>query len=152
MNWSLLIAALAIIVSVITYALTRRRELAWRRTEFIVTQAQYFDNDDDLLEVVRILEDRHPVVNLSMIFDETSEFDPEKRAYYKQKCDKMFNFLWRLCYAYDQVKTLSRKEVEGFGWYFWRISKFPAVVDYLENNGYEDINTVTRKLKLNLDD
>src|SRR5437588_6660544 len=75
MNWSLLIAALTVLVSVVTYALTRRRELAWKRTEFIVNQAQYFDNDPDLLEVVRILEDRHPVVTLSMIFDEVSDFD-----------------------------------------------------------------------------
>jgi hypothetical protein len=152
MNWTLLIAALTVLISVVTYVMTRRWELAWKRTEFIVTQAQYFDNDDDLLEVVRILEDRHPVVNLAMIFDEASEFDPQKRAEYKQKCDKMFNFLWRLCYAYDQVGTLSHKEVEGFGWYFWRIAKFPDVVAYLENNGYEDINTVTKKLKLDLDD
>jgi hypothetical protein len=152
MNWALLIGLVTVIISVVTYALTRQRELAWKRTEFIVTQAQYFDNDEDLLEVVRILEDRHPVVTLSMIFDESSEFDPQKRTDYKQKCDKMFNFLWRLCYAYDQVKTLSRQEVEGFGWYFWRISKFPAVVAYLEDNGYEDINTVTRKLKLDMDD
>jgi hypothetical protein len=152
MNWSLIIASVTIIISVVFYVLTRRRELAWKRTEFIVRQAEYFDNDKDLLEVVRILEDRHPVVTLSMIFDETSEFESQKRTEYKQKCDKMFNFLWRLCYAYDQVKTLSRKEVEGFGWYFWRISKFPAVVAYLEDNGYEDINTVTKKLKLDLDD
>ena len=87
-----------------------------------------------------------------MIFDEDGDFDSQKRTEYKQKCDNLFNFLWQLCYAYDQVKTLSRKEVEGFGWYFWRISKFPAVVDYCENNGYEDINTVTKKLKLDLDD
>lgn len=152
MDWTLIIAALTVLITVVTYALTRRRELAWKRTEFIVTQAQYFDNDKDLLEVVKILEDRHPVVTLTQIFDEATEFDPEKRTEYKQKCDKMFNFLWRICYAYDQVKTLSRKEVEGFGWYFWRISKFPAVVAYLENNGYEDINTVTKKLKLDLDD
>lgn len=152
MDWNVLIASATVIFSVIAYVLTRRQELAWKRTEFMVAQAQYFDNDKDLLEVVIILEDRHPVVTLSMIFDEDSNVDAQKRTEYKQKCDKLFNFLWRICYAYDQVKTLSRKEVEGFGWYFWRISKCPAVVDYCENNGYEDINTVTKKLKLDLDD
>lgn len=152
MDWNVLIASATVIFSVIAYALTRRRELAWKRTEFMAAQAQYFDNDKDLLEVVTILEDRHPVVTLSMIFDDDSKFDPQKRTEYIQKCDKLFNFLWRLCYAYDQVKTLSRKEVEGFGWYFWRISKFPAVIDYCENNGFQDINTVTKKLKLDMDD
>ena len=140
-----------VIFSVIAYVLTRRQELAWS-AQNSWWRRRIFDNDKDLLEVVIILEDRHPVVTLSMIFDEDSNFDPQKRTEYKQKCDKLFNFLWRICYAYDQVKTLSRKEVEGFGWYFWRISKFPAVVDYCENNGYEDINTVTKKLELELDD
>jgi len=85
---------------------------------------------------------------MAQIFDADSQLDYEKRAEYEQKFDKLFNFLWRLCYAYLEVKTLSSKEVEGFGWYFWLISKFPAVVDYCENNGYEDINIVTRKLGL----
>ena len=105
MNYEFLIAAITVIISVVTYALTRRRELAWKRTEFMVAQAQYFDNDKDLIEVVRILEDRHPVVTLSMIFEEPHDLEPDKQMDYKQKCDKLFNFLWRLCYAYGEVKN-----------------------------------------------
>ena len=148
MNWNVLVASVAVIFSMTSYVLTRRKELAWKRTEFLCTQAQHLDNDPDLVDVIRILEDRHPNLTMPQIFDADSQLDYEKRGEYEQKFDKLFNFLWRLCYAYLEVKTLSSKEVEGFGWYFWRISKFPAVVDYCENNGYEDINIVTRKLGL----
>ncbi len=79
--------------SVIAYTLTRRREPAWKRTEFMAAQAQHLDNDRELIEVVTILENRHPVVTLSMIFDEDSDFDKQKRTEYKQKCDKLFSFL-----------------------------------------------------------
>lgn len=152
MNWNVLIASAAIIFSVVSYVLTRRRELAWRRTEFLCSQSQYLDNDPDLVEVIRILEERHSTITVAQVFDEDSQLDAEKRIEYKQKFDKLFNFLWRLCYAYFVVKTISRKEVEGFAWYFWRISKIPVLVDYCENNGYEDINIVTKKLKLDVDD
>ena len=93
MNWNVLIASGAIIFSVISYVLSRRRELAWRRTEFLCAQAQYFDNDEVLLEVSTILEGRHPAVTVAKIFDADSQFDPEKRLEYKQKFDKMFSFL-----------------------------------------------------------
>jgi hypothetical protein len=148
MNWNVLVASVAVIFSMTSYVLTRRKELAWKRTEFLYAQAQYLENDPELVDVIRILEDRHPSLTMAQIFDADSQLDYEKRAEYEQKFDKLFNFLWRLCYAYLEVKTLSSKEVEGFGWYFWLISKFPAVVDYCENNGYEDINIVTRKLGL----
>lgn len=147
-NWNVLIASVAIVFSVISYVLSRRRELAWKRTEFLCAQSQYFDNDEILLEVSAILEDRHPEVTVAQIFDAASQVDPEKRLKYKVKFDKMFNFLWRLCYAYLEVGTLSRKEVEGFRWYFRKISESPVMVEYCEKNGYEDINRVTRELKI----
>jgi hypothetical protein len=148
MNWSVLIGSATILVSVITYLLSRRSELAWKRTEFLCSQAQYFDNDEVLIEVSAILEERHPEVTVAKVFGARSEFDPGKQLLYKQKFDKMFNFLWRLCYAYLQVGTLTRKEVEGFRWYFRKISESDVMVEYCEKNGYEDINTVTRALKL----
>lgn len=138
--------------AMIGYFLTRSRELAWKRTEFMCAQAQYLDNDSDLLEVVRILEDRHETVTIHEVFNEESNLTPEVRRAYQQKFDKLFNFLWRLCYAYSEVRTLSAKEVEGFGWYFWRISKSPVLVEYCKENGYQDINQVTEKLRLDKDD
>jgi hypothetical protein len=152
MTWNLLIASVAVIFSIISYLLTRHKELAWKRTEFLCGQAQYLDTDPDLVDVLRILEDRHPSMTVAQIFDDDSQLDDEKRGEYRQKFDKLLNLLWRLCYAYMEVRTLSEKEVEGFGWYFWRVSNFPTLVEYCENNGFEDINTVTRKLGLDQDE
>ncbi|MFH1851166.1 MAG: hypothetical protein ABIA75_02365 [Candidatus Neomarinimicrobiota bacterium] len=151
-NWELTLGFAAAIGTVIGYFLTRRNELTWKRTEFICTQAHYLNNDPVLVETVQILEERHPTLKVNDIFDSKSTLDEEKRNDCKQRFDKLLNFLWQLCYAYLEVKTLSRKEVEGFGWYFHRISRFPALVDYCENNGFEDINVVTRKLRLGIEE
>jgi hypothetical protein len=149
MTWSVLIASVAVIISVITYVLTRRRELAWKRTEFLNSQSRYLDDDPVLVEAVTILEDRHPEITVKDIFDDSMVSDIQRE--YRQKFDKFLNFLWRLCYAYDTLKTISGPEVEAFGWYFWKIAKIPALVDYCDNNGFEDINTVTKKLRLDQD-
>ena len=152
MSWSVLIVSAAIVFSVVSYVLTRRRELAWKRTEFLCSQSQYLEDDPILVEVITILEERHPTISVSSLFGDDSNLDYKKRLEYTQKFDKLLNFLWRLCYAYLTLKTISRREVEGFGWYLWRISKMPALIDYCEDNGFEDINTVTRKLRLDQDD
>jgi hypothetical protein len=151
MSWDVLIASVTVIFSVISYVLSRRRELAWKRTEFLCSQSQYLDDDPVLVEVVTILEGRHPTITATDIFDGKS-VDPGKQREYQQKFDKLLNFLWRICYAYETLRTISDTEVEGFGAYFWRISKIPVVVDYCEHNGFAEINAVTRKLKLDEDD
>lgn len=151
-NWQPILGFATAIGTVIGYFLTRWNELAWKRTEFLCSQAHYLDNDPVLVETIKILEERHPTLKVNDIFDSESTLDEEKRKDYRQRFDKLLNFLWRLCYAYLEVKTLSRKEVEGFGWYFWRISRIPSLVDYCENNGFEDINVVTKKLRLDIEE
>jgi hypothetical protein len=146
MKWEVFVASAAVIFSVTSYVLTRRRELAWRRTEFLFAQAQYFDTDPDLIETVKILENRHDSITISEIFDANSEFDNAKKREYNQKFDKLFNFLWRYCYAYLETKTISQKEIQAFGWYLRRIAQYPSLVDYCENNGFEEINIVINRM------
>src|SRR5215831_8609008 len=122
-----------------SYFLTRRRELAWRRTEFLCRQSEYLDSDPVLLETITILENRHPELTISAIFApeaETTALDSRTRQQYLQKFDKLLNLLWRLCYAFLETKTISIKELDGFGWYLWKISKNPALVAYCEENGF----------------
>ena len=147
MNWGFLIAAGTVVFSFYSYELTRRRELAWKRTEFLCTQAQYLDTDSDLTEAVKILEGRHADITGSQLFDDNSDFDKAKQNEYRQKMDKLLNFLWRLCYAYLETKTISQKEVEGFGWYFWRIDQIPYSDNYCEGNGYKEITKVINELE-----
>lgn len=131
----------------VTYVLTRRRELAWKRTEFLFAQAHYFENDPGLVEAATILEGRHAVLTVEQIFDPTSELDQLKRHEYLQKFDKLLDFLWRLCFACLETQTLSLKEIEAFGWYLWRISESPLLFDYCDNYGFEEIVIVIKKLK-----
>ena len=125
--------------------LTRRRELAWKRTEFLFAQAHYFDNDPVLVEIVTILEGRHVTLTVDQIFDPASGLDASTRKEYLQKFDKLLDFLWRLCFACLETKTLSLKEIEAFGWYFWRISESQLLFDYCDNYGFEEILIVIKK-------
>jgi len=154
MRWELLVASCTVMVSLLTvafsvwsYSQTRRGELAWKRTEFLCAQAEYLDTDDVLNEAIKILEDRHAEITMSQIFDDDSSLDTIKRNEYLHAMDRLLNFLWRLSYAYLTTKTISQSEIEGFSWYFWRISRFPALTEYCENNGFEEINIVTTSLK-----
>lgn len=146
MNWNLIIASLAVLSSVISYILTRRRDLAWKRTEFLCAQARYLDTDPVLVEAITILEGRHADITLAQLFGPDCELDKAKKDEYLQKFDKLLNFLWWLCYAYLRVKTISQKELRGFGWYLWRIDQCRSLVGYCEINGFEAINIVINKL------
>jgi hypothetical protein len=140
-------AVIAVLFSIVSYWLTRRKERAWKRTEFLFSQSQYLDNDPTLIEAVTILEDRHPSIKIADIYDSSSKLDTATRTEYVQKFDKLLNFLWRLCYAYLAVKTFSKKEIAGFSWYFWRISEHPVLIDYCKENGYKEINDVIERLQ-----
>ncbi|HEY4930604.1 MAG TPA: hypothetical protein VII23_03455 [Terriglobales bacterium] len=150
-NWEAVVASAVTIVTVlftvISYIVTRLKELAWRRTEFLCEQSQYLDNDPVLVETITILEGRHPDITISEIFGAETAIDSATRNEYLQKFDKLFNLLWRLCYAHLETKAISRKELEGFGWYFSKISENSSLVEYCENNGFDDINTAIEKLK-----
>jgi hypothetical protein len=151
-NWQFLLAVAVALFSVTSYILTRRRDLAWKRTEFLFKQAEYLDNDTVLVEVMTILENRHPHIRIEDLFDGSDSMGIPNRQEYIQKLDKFLSLLWRLCYAYLETKTLSTKEVEAFGWYLWLISEQPQLTNYCEEYGFDDINTVIGKLKKGWDD
>lgn len=138
-KWTLIIAASAVLFSIFSYWLTQRRELAWKRTEFLFGQSSYLDNDPALIEVLDILERRHLEIKLNDVFDPESNLDAATRLKYLQYFDKLLNFLWRLCYAYLTVKTIKKKEIKDFSWWLRRISEYPPLVDYCKKNGYEEI-------------
>lgn len=150
-NWTLVatsVTAAALVFSIISFLLNRRKETAWKRTEFLFSQWQYLDNDQILIEVVTILEGRHPSIKLTDVYDPTSDLDESKRMEYLRKFDKLLNFLARFCYAYLTVKTFSKKEIQAFDWYFRRIGECSHLVEYCENNGYEEINLIIKELGL----
>ena len=103
-NWQPILGFATAIGTVIGYFLTRWNELAWKRTEFLCSQAHYLDNDPVLVETIKILEERHPTLKVNDIFDSESTLDEEKRKDYRQRFDKLLNFLWRLCLCLPRSK------------------------------------------------
>src|SRR5690349_14772200 len=111
-NWGWIIAGIAVVLSAVSFWLTRRRELAWKRTEFIFNESRYLDNDPELAEAIYILEGRHPNIDLTDIFNKEGKLEESERLVYLQKFDKLFNFFWRMCYAHLTTRTFSKKEIE----------------------------------------
>ena len=107
-NWQLVLTLATAIGAVVGYILTRQYEMAWKRTEFICAQLQYLDNDPDLIEMVKILEGRHPSITIRQIYDSDSSLDEVERKNYQQRFDRFLNFLWQSCFAHLNLKTLSR--------------------------------------------
>jgi hypothetical protein len=70
-NWQLIIAALLAIFTILSCILTRRRKLAWRRTEFLCKQSEYLDSDPVLVEMITILEEHHPHITIDAILNST---------------------------------------------------------------------------------
>lgn len=145
-SWENIITIVIAIGTVIGYFITRKNELAWKRTEFLCEQSQYLEDDPVMVEIITILEGRHPNVAICDIFA-SQKLSEQAKLEYLQKFDKFLNFLWRLSYSYLEVKTISRKEISGFGSYFWLISKSQPLLDYCEENGFEDIIKVIDILK-----
>lgn len=144
-NWQLMIGALLAIFTVVSYILTRRRELAWRRTEFLCRQSEYLDSDFVLVEMITILEERHPHITIDSILEGTDSLGSAMRQ--DQKLDKLLNMLWRLCYAHLETRTISINELNGFGWDLMLISESSALTQYCDDNGFEEINIAIKRLK-----
>lgn len=147
-NWEPVVAYATLVFAIVGYFFTRRRELAWKRTEFLFQQSQYIDKDADMFEVLHILEARHAALTVELVFDKSSSLNSSVRNAYKQKFDKLLGHIDLLAYAVLYVKTLSLKEAESFGWYIERIVRSPLLRDYCANNGYQDILTLAGRLKV----
>jgi len=116
-NWQMILALIVGICALLKYFDTRKRELAWRRTEFIFEQARLLDTDIDLSDAILILEERHNEVKLSDLFAaDKSPYDRSPFSQYYQKMDKLLNFLDRLAYATLDAKTFSLRSCK-----FWMV-------------------------------
>jgi hypothetical protein len=145
-NWQPILALATAIGAVLGYILTRKYELAWKRTEFVCAKLQYLDGDPDLLEMLKILEDRHPTVTINQIFSSNSKLNGVEQKDYQQRFDRLLDFLWQLCFAYLNLKTLSKHEIVVIGWHLNRVVQYPSLVNYCENHGFGRIITVAKKL------
>jgi hypothetical protein len=145
-EWQPLVAFATLVTTIVTYFITRGRELAWKRTEFLFAQSQYIDKDADAWEAIKILEGRHPTVTLEAIFALSSQAEKSTRNEYAQKFDRLLGHIELIAYAVLTVKTLSLREAQSFGWYIQRIVASPLLRDYCSQSGYEDVLRLARAL------
>jgi hypothetical protein len=105
------------------------------------------DTDNVLGEAVKILENRHPEINIKTLYENFNQKEnlPEYWEYY-QKFDKLLNFLDHMAYAHFHAKTLSIEEVSNFGWYLDKISENPYLSKYCEIHGFNDILELSKEI------
>ena len=138
-NLKEIIAALALVFAFWKYIDIRKRELRWKRTEFLFKQAELLDNDPDINLATSVLDGSDTNVRLDDLFDVHGNINHTIDKQYRVGFEKMCNFLDRLAYAHLNTKAIEKKEIANFGWHIESIVNHTRVVKYCENNGFEDI-------------
>lgn len=137
-NWPALAGLAAASWAILTYLVTRRRELALRRTDHIFEQSQYLDNDKEMVECTLILYGKHPNHTVADFLKAArSEGREEVDTVLLMKFEKYLNFLWRICYAHLALRTLREKDMCAFGAYLRQIGQNRPLYDYCKS-GFEE--------------
>jgi hypothetical protein len=121
-----------------TFSLARKRELAFHRTEFIVRQSEYLDNDREMREGTLILYGMHPLWTIENYLEVPSK-PSEQQGEMVIKFEKYLNFLWRIAYAHYELGTLTSKDLDAFGAYFYAVGNHVGLRDFCKSEGYGEI-------------
>jgi hypothetical protein len=133
-NWQFLAGVLVAVWTVWSYLMNRRDEAAWRRTEFMVEQLRVLDTDGAATEALAILEGWRPDLSVEQIFADPPQMTADIRGVHVARFDRLLNLLWCVAYAHLELKTITWKELAGFGWYIWRVASDPAMAKYCESH------------------
>ena len=144
-NWEILFGLIAGVWTVIQFLTARRRDLAWKRTEFIIEQSHYLDNDPEMRECTLILYGKHPILSVEDFLNAVTE-DSERLndGEIVLKFEKYLNFLWRIAYAHLVLKTITRVDLVAFGAYYRAVEQNPDLREYCSGT-YDEI-VITAKL------
>ena len=145
--WQPLLAIVTAVGAVVGYVKTHRRELSWKRTEFICEQLHTLDTDPKLVEMLTILEDRHPQIKVEEIYEEGSRLYQAERDAYQQEMDRFLNFIWCLCFAYLELKTLTDRNILCVGRYLDIINGHPSLRRYCFGHGYSAIIKAAERVR-----
>jgi hypothetical protein len=121
----------ALVASVAQYLSARRRELAWKRTEFIFAQCHYAENDPELREVTDILAGRSEI-SVQQILAPDSNLTVSEHRRLERALEKFLGLLDRLAYAVDHGQSLTISEIAEFGWHFRVVQQTPELRQYCE--------------------
>jgi hypothetical protein len=144
------IPLLPVFVTAIFYIDTRRRDLRWKRTEFLFAQADKLENDPDIQRAIRVLDRRERGVHVVQIFGPNA--DTVTFAVYREGFEKLLNFLDRIAYAVRHSKSLTMAEVANFAWYYRNICAHACMRSFCETSGFPDVVPLAKELTKHLKD
>jgi hypothetical protein len=108
-------AVFVALCTAIGFLLTWRKEIRWKRLEFIFAQCQYLENDSEIRLAIDVLAGRTELTTAA-VYSKTTPFPDQLK--YQAAFEKLFGFLDRIAYAVKYSKTLSFTEIAEFGWHF----------------------------------
>ena len=135
-HWEIVAAILAAIWTIHTYSNAQKESRSWSRTRILLEQANIFETDPQICSAVLILEGRHPDIKVETLFSSSGEPNNERYGKEIQAFDRMLNFLQRLGYASIALESLSKEELELFGWYYSRILEESRLSKYCDKYGF----------------
>jgi len=148
-NWQPIVGYFTLLWAIWNYFSTRKRDLAWKRTEFLFQQGQLLDSDPQLVEVATILEGRHPRITVDKLFSPRSRLPKTTAAKYRQKFDKFLNVYERIAYSVIKARTISLSEVMFLGSFLEQIANQEHLAAYCRRSGFREV-ILLAKLLLNL--
>ncbi len=135
-----IIPALALGWAVITYSDKKRGALALERTKFIFDNLQYLETDPSMQKANKIvyrLSHGFTIEDFLLIMKGRSGTQEQTDAC--MAIENYLNLLWRVGYAHITLKTIERNDLDAFGYYFYEISKNVKLMEYCNEEGYEEI-------------
>ncbi|MDA1100325.1 MAG: hypothetical protein O2967_15205 [Proteobacteria bacterium] len=130
-NWNVLFGLIAGLWGVVQFLAARSRDLAWKRTEFIIEQSRYLDTDTEMRECTLILYGKHPTIRVDDFLRTWEQSQDEANdGQIILKFEKYLNFLWRIAYAHLVLKTIPRIDLVAFGAYFLAVNEHPKLKEY----------------------
>ncbi len=144
-NWGIIASFAAAVWAVWNFFVTRRRELAWKRTEFIIEQLEFLDSDPEMRECTLVLYGKYPGVSIDQFLAaaKTPGQVSLDQGQMIMKFEKYLNFLWRIAYAQIVLGTLTKQDLCAFGAYFRAVGKDQGLRQYCMEEGFDEIVTAS---------
>ncbi len=125
---------------------SRKNELAWKRTETLVTLGQAFASDPDIAQATQLIEGRLDGAHIDQLYDDRGDPYDHLHGLRLWQVDKYLDFLERIAYAYRRMRTLSLAEVAIFGGYFQQVRYNERLRRYCIDHGYASVVEVAAEI------
>lgn len=147
-NWEFIAAIGGGLWAAWSFLATRKRELSWKRTEFIIHQSEFLDSDAEMRDCTLMVYGKHPTLKVSDFLNASSSDAPtdEKQAQLIIMFERYLNFLWRIAYAHIALGTLTKVDLHAFGAYYFAVANNESLRAYCLREGYDEIISVAQIL------